>query len=87
MVSGGGSSGGFELALTDSSNNVLATTGTYGSQTAGITIRALHTANTTNAVSYKLRGKVISGGGHHYYIYAGSSPNQTVYCSATEILA
>ena len=51
-------------------------------------MRALHTANTTSAVTYKLRGKVNSSGGHHLYLYAQpSNPALEIYMTATEILA
>ena len=88
ILSGGGSSSGFGVAITDSSNNIMTSTGIYGSGTNGITMRYLHTANTTSAITYKLRGVVNSSGGHHLYLYANpSNPHIKVFCSATEILA
>ena len=88
LCSGGGSSNGFDIALTDNSNNVLTKSGIYGSATNTLYLTALHTANTSSAITYKLRAQVNSGGGHHFYMYGGASnPARTIYISATEILA
>ena len=88
ILSGGGSSNGFDVGIFDSDNNLMTKTGIYGSKTNGITMRFLHTSNTTSAITYKIRGQVNSSGGHHLYLYAsGSNPHIRIYGSATEILA
>jgi len=88
IFSAGGSSNGCDAAIADSSNNLITETGMYGSQRHGLTMWSLHSANTTNAVTYKIRGKVNSSGGHHFYLDSGTSnPERTTYFKATEILA
>ncbi len=88
IFSAGGSSNGCDVAITDSSNNVIIATGMYGSRRHGLTLWTLHSANTTSQVTYKIRGKVNSSGGHNLYLDSGTSdPLRTTFFKATEILA
>jgi len=88
IFSAGGSSNGCDVAITDSSNNLITETGMYGTRRHGLTLWALHTANTTSEVTYKIRGKVNSSGGHHLYLDSGeSNPERKTFFKATEILA
>ena len=57
ILSAGGSSSGCDVAMCLSNNDVLTTTGVYGSATNGIGMSFLHTANSTSELTYKLRGK------------------------------
>jgi hypothetical protein len=88
ILSGGGSSNGFDVGIFDSANNLMTKTGIYGSKSNGITMRFLHTSNTTSAITYKIRGQVNSSGGHHLYLDSGeSNPERKTFFKATEILA
>ena len=88
IFSTGGSSNGCDVAITDSNNNLITETGMYGSKRHGLTLWGLHTANTASEVTYKIRGKVNSSGGHHFYLDSGeSNPERGTFFKATEILA
>jgi len=88
IFSAGGSSNGCDVAITDSSNNVIIATGMYGSRRHGLTLWTLHSANTSSEITYKVRGKVNSSGGHNLYLDSGTSdPLRTTFFKATEILA
>ena len=84
----GNSSAGGDVAICDSSNNVIVEQGMYGNRRNNLVLWKLHSANTTSQVTYKIRGKINSSGGHFIYMDSGSSnPKRTVFWRATEILA
>jgi len=84
----GNSSSGGDVAICDSSNNVLVEQGMYGNKHNNLVLWKLHSANTTSEVTYKIRGKVNSSGGHFIYLNSKSSnPTGTAFWKATEILA
>ncbi len=88
IFSVGNSSAGADVAICDSSNNVIVEQGMYGNRRNNLVLWKLHSANTTSQVTYKIRGKVNSSGGHFIYMDSGSSnPKRTVFWRATEILA